>query len=163
MKNNLFFDFLVNKETNTIKVKREFAAELKHVWDAWTKAELLDLWWASEGYSSTTKSMEFKVGGLRHYAMKGPEGEIFWGITSYNKIQLHDSFSGEDCFSDENANINEDYPQSVYNITFIKKGNKTLIEHNTTYPSLDQLEASIEYGFEQGMMGAFERLDNLLE
>ena len=47
MNTNLLFDFTVNKETNTIHVKREFAANLHFVWDAWTKPELLDLWWAT--------------------------------------------------------------------------------------------------------------------
>ena len=34
MSTNLAFDFSVNKENNTITVKREFAAELSLVWDA---------------------------------------------------------------------------------------------------------------------------------
>ena len=78
MKNKLFFNFSVNKETNTISVQREFAAELELVWEAWTTPELLDKWWGSEGWDSQTKSMEFKINGRRHYVMKGPENEIFW-------------------------------------------------------------------------------------
>ena len=58
MNTNLLFDFTVNKETNTIHVKREFAANLHFVWDAWTKPELLDLWWAPKPYRTVTKSMD---------------------------------------------------------------------------------------------------------
>jgi len=163
MNKNLCFDFSINKETNTISVKREFAAELRLVWDAWTKPELLDIWWGSEGWNSETKSMEFKINGRRHYVMKGPENEMFWGITSYNSIKLHDSFSGEDYFSDEKGNVNKDFPQSVYNIVFKTKGNITLIEHHTIYPNKEQLEASVKYGFEEGMLGAFARLDDLIK
>jgi uncharacterized protein YndB with AHSA1/START domain len=39
---NLPFDFTVNKVTQNIHVTREFAADLNLVWDAWTKAEMLD-------------------------------------------------------------------------------------------------------------------------
>ena len=46
MKNNLLFDFIVDKTTKTVIVNREFAAELPLVWDAFTKQEILDQWWA---------------------------------------------------------------------------------------------------------------------
>lgn len=42
MKNNLMYDFSVDKKNNTITVKREFAAEISIVWDAYTKSEILD-------------------------------------------------------------------------------------------------------------------------
>jgi hypothetical protein len=38
---NLLFDFAVDKATNTIRITREFAADLDLVWDAFTKAEIL--------------------------------------------------------------------------------------------------------------------------
>lgn len=44
MNSNLLFDFIVDKETQTVNVKREFNAGLSLVWDAWTKPELLDQW-----------------------------------------------------------------------------------------------------------------------
>ena len=163
MKDRLFFDFSVNKETNSISIQREFAAALALVWDAWTQPEIIDKWWAPEGYECKTKSMEFKEGGLRLYLMRGPDDEAHWGINTYEKIQLHKGFSGKDCFTDENAVVIEEYPNSDYKITFIDKGNKTLIEHHTTYPSLEQLEASISYGFEEGMTMALEGLDRVLK
>ncbi|MEO8414830.1 MAG: hypothetical protein ABI472_14280 [Ginsengibacter sp.] len=46
MKNNLLFDFTADKATNTIFVNRDFAAGLSLVWDAFTKQEILDQWWA---------------------------------------------------------------------------------------------------------------------
>ena len=39
MKDNLLFDFIVDKTTKTVTVSREFAAELSLVWDAYTKQE----------------------------------------------------------------------------------------------------------------------------
>jgi uncharacterized protein YndB with AHSA1/START domain len=47
MNPHLNFDFTVDKPNNTIHVTRGFAAELELVWDAWTKPEILDLWWAA--------------------------------------------------------------------------------------------------------------------
>ena len=69
-KNNLLFDFTVDKSKKTVFVNREFAAELSLVWDAFTKQEILDQWWAPKPWESKTKAMDFKVGGHRFYAME---------------------------------------------------------------------------------------------
>ncbi len=53
--NNLLFDFTVDKATKTVTIHREFDAELSLVWDAFTKAEILDQWVAPKPWSSKTK------------------------------------------------------------------------------------------------------------
>ena len=73
----LLFDFIVNKENNTINIEREFAAGLDLVWDAWTKPEILDQWWAPQPFRTKTKSMDFREGGSWHYAMIGPDNATF--------------------------------------------------------------------------------------
>ena len=52
MKHNLALDFSVDKDNRTITVKREFAAEKSLVWDAYTKSEILDLWWGPKPWIS---------------------------------------------------------------------------------------------------------------
>ena len=51
MTNNLLFDFTVDKATKTVFITREFDAELSLVWDAFTKAEILDQWVAPKPMS----------------------------------------------------------------------------------------------------------------
>ena len=75
MKNTLQFDFTVDKASKTVNITREFDADLSLVWDAFTKAELLDQWVAPKPWTSKTKSMDFKVGGKRVYAMVSPDGK----------------------------------------------------------------------------------------
>lgn len=114
MNSNLLFDFTVNKENNTIVIKREFAANLELVWQAWTTAELLDQWWGPKPYRSETKTMEFRVGGFRLYAMVSPEGEKHWAREDYQQIVQHKNFSSIDSFCDENGNENPDLPKSLW-------------------------------------------------
>src|SRR6267154_1752429 len=63
MTNNLLFDFTVDKAAKTVFITREFDADLSLVWDAFTKAEILDQWVAPKPWISKTKFMDFKVGG----------------------------------------------------------------------------------------------------
>jgi len=92
MNATLLFDFTVNKENNTVNVKREFAADLDLVWDAWTKPEILDQWWAPKPYRVKTKSMDFRECGSWFYAMISPEDVAHWCRADYKKIETKKKF-----------------------------------------------------------------------
>ncbi|MEQ9209596.1 MAG: SRPBCC domain-containing protein, partial [Pseudomonadales bacterium] len=77
MKNNLLFDFIVDKKKNTLTIKREFAGNRQLVWDCYTKSELLDQWFAPRPLSTKTKSMDFSEGGHWHYAMVESDGKEY--------------------------------------------------------------------------------------
>ena|SRR5688500_11412113 len=162
MTTNLAFDFSVDKENKTIKVKREFAAELPLVWDAYTKSEILDLWWAPKPWKARTKKMDFREGGHWLYAMVGPEGQEHWALANYKTIQVQKRFTGLDAFADAEGNINKEMPQSKWNVTFTDKGPVTLVEFHITYDDLAQLEATLQMGFKEGLTMAMEGLDELL-
>lgn len=156
------FEFIVNKEDHSISVKRQFAAAVPLVWDAYTKSEILDQWWAPKPWKARTKTMDFREGGHWHYAMVGPEGQEHWAWADYKNIQVQQKFTGLDAFSDEEGNINTTLPQSVWEIRFIPKGELTLVEIHISYGDLAQLEASIQMGFKEGLAMAMEGLDDLL-
>ena len=162
MSTNLAFDFSVNKENNTITVKREFAAELSLVWDAYTKSEILDQWWAPKPWKARTKIMDFREGGHWHYAMVGPAGEEHWCWAEYQIIQNKQRFTGLDAFADGEGNVNKDLPQSKWDVRFTDKGQVTLVDYNITFDDLAQLEATIQMGFKEGLTMAMEGLDELL-
>lgn len=159
--NNLTFDFTVNKETNTVHVKKEFAAGLDLVWDAYTKAELLDQWWAPKPWLSRTKSMEFKEGGRRIYAMVGPEGEEHWALADYTSISPKTNFKFLDAFCDAAGNLNNEMPRSDWDVDFIDKGNSTLVNIGIKHGTLADLEAIIAMGFKEGFTMAMNNLDEI--
>ena len=162
MNTNLAFDFSVNKEDRTITVTREFAAPLPLVWDAYTKSELLDQWWAPKPWKAKTKTMDFQEGGHWHYAMVGPAGEEHWSMVNYKTIQEQQKFTGKDAFADEAAKINTEMPQSTWEVTFTDKGPFTQVESYIMFDDLAQLEETIKMGFKEGMTIAMEGLDILL-
>ncbi|MEP6645828.1 MAG: SRPBCC domain-containing protein [Saprospiraceae bacterium] len=162
MNHNLAFDFIVNKDNNTITVKREFEAELPLVWDAYTKSEILDQWWAPKPWKARTKIMDFREGGHWLYAMVGTAGEEHWAIANYKNITVRKTFTGLDAFSDAEGNVNNDMPMSKWVATFSEKGHNTLVQLFISYEDLAQLEATIQMGFKEGLSMAMEGLDELL-
>lgn len=169
MSANLLFDFTVNKDTNTVHVKREFAAGLDLVWDAWTKPELLDLWWAPKPYQTRTRSMDFREGGSWLYAMVSPENVAHWCRADYKKIETKKYFQGLDAFCDEQGNINPDFPRSLWNNAFSAGRTGTAGAETTTvdvtikYETLAALEKIIQMGFKEGFTMALGNLDQYLE
>lgn len=162
MNRNLLFDFIVDKETQTVNVKREFNAGLSLVWDAWTKPELLDQWWAPKPYQNKTKSMDFREGGTWLYCMISPENEIHWCKNDYLKIKHQKSYTGLDAFCDENGVINTVMPRTEWTNTFTEENNITLVTIIAKYKTLADLETVIEMGFKEGFTMGLNQLDTLL-
>ncbi|MFD2918817.1 SRPBCC domain-containing protein [Terrimonas rubra] len=159
---HLQFDFLVDKEKNTITVKREFAAGRSLVWDCYTKSELLDQWFAPKPFTTKTKSMDFSEGGHWIYAMVDPEGTEYWGRTDYTKIQPIDFYHSLDAFCDAEGNVNPEMPRAEWEVTFTDLNNNALVQTIVTYKSLADLETVIQMGMEEGLKLTLEKLDELL-
>lgn len=163
MNSNLLLDFTVDQENKTITVRREFDAERQLVWDAWTKAELLDQWWAPKPYRNRTKTMDFREGGHWLYAMISPKEEVHWCRADYLKIEHRRRFSATDAFCDEAGNINETFPRAQWNNVFTDHaGNMTLVNITITYGDLADLEKVLAMGFQDGFTMGLGNLDELL-
>lgn len=162
MKNNLLFDFTVDKTTNTVFVNREFAAELLLVWDAFTKKEILDLWWAPKPWASKTKFMNFKVGGRRFYAMVSPEGQEHWSIQEFTSISPTTNFKTLNSFADKDENINTEMPSSDWDLNFSEQKGTTKVSITIKHKALADLEKLIEMGFQGGFTMTLNFLEELL-
>ena len=162
MKNNLLFDFIVDKEKNTLTMRREFLANRQLVWDAHTKSELLNQWFAPKPLTTKTKVMDFKEGGSWVYAMVEPKGKEYWGRMDYEKIKPIEFYSGLDTFCDENGNRNPDLPRAKWNVYFKEHSENTIVETLIQYEPLSDLETIIKMGMKEGITSTFESLDELL-
>lgn len=159
---NLMMDFVVDKSNNTITVKREFAAELPLVWDAYTKSEILDQWWAPKPWKARTKTMDFREGGQWLYAMVGPDGEEHWAIAQYKQITPQQSFVSVDAFTNAEGVINTNMPQSTWNLNFKAMGEHSVVDIVIQYQDIEHLEMIIKMGFKEGLGMGMQNLDELL-
>lgn len=148
---------------NKIRVTREFAAPVEQVWEAWTKPELLEQWWAPKPWKAVSKSMDFREGGRWLYCMTGPEGEKHWSIATYEKIIPNKHYEGLDAFCDEDGNINPEMPRMQWSVDFNAVPDGTRVDVEITFSSREDLEKIVEMGFEEGFAAAHGNLDEILQ
>ncbi len=160
MNNDLLFDFTVDKTAQTVYITREFDAALSLAWDAYTKPEILDQWWAPKPWASKTKVMNFEVGGRRFYAMVSPEGQERWSVQKYTSITPKTNFKLYNAFADENEN--PELPGSEWDLNFSEQNGKTKVSVTIYNESLERLEKMIEMGFKEGFTMTMNYLEELL-
>ena len=154
-------DFIVDKETKTVSITKEFAYNLSLVWDAYTKPELLDQWWAPKPLTSRTKVMDFKVGGRRFYAMVSPDGEeLGWVLQKYTSISPKTNFKFFNAFADKDEN--PELPGSDWDLNFSEQDGTTKVSISIYNESLERLERMIELGFVEGAKAQLKNLEELL-
>ena len=160
MNNKLLFDFTVDKKAQTATITREFAADQSLVWDAFTKAELLDQWTAPKPWAARTKYMNFEVGGRRFYAMVSPDGQEMWSIQKYTSITPKTNFKMFNAFAD--ADENPQLPGSDWDYNFSEQKGITKVSITIFNESLARMEKMIEMGFVEGFKMTIDNLERLL-
>jgi len=167
---NLLFDFTADKAGKMVFITREFDAERSLVWDAFTKQEILDQWWAPKPFVSKTKYMDFRVGGRRFYAMVSPEGaEIGWQIFDYTSITPKSNFKCLSVFADKDETPH--LPGANWDLTFSEQNARqddpfergiTKVSISIYFETLEELEKMIEMGFKEGFTVTLNELELLL-
>jgi uncharacterized protein YndB with AHSA1/START domain len=160
MNNNLLFDFTVDKAKQTVYITREFDAGLSLVWDAFTKAEILDQWLAPKPWISKTKYQDFKVGGKRFYAMVSPEGQEHWSIQEYTSITPKTNFKMYNAFADKDEN--PELSGSEWDHNFNEENGITKVNITIYNKSLERMENMISRGFKEGFTMSIKNLEELL-
>ena len=159
MSNTLVFDFTVDKAAKTVNITREFDADLSLVWDAFTKADLLDQWLPPKPMTAKTKYQDFKVGGKRFYAMVSPAGEERWALQEYTAITPKTHFTMYNAFADEDEN--PELPGSEWNHAFREQNGTTTVRITIYNESFERMERILA-GFTTGMKMSLTNLEKLL-
>ena len=121
-----------------IVISRVISAPRELVFEAFTEVRHLSQWWGPEGFTTTTQSFEFRVGGEWDFVMHGPDGTDYQEWISWTDIApperisfLHGEFRG-----DPNAF------ESVW--TFAADGATARIEMRTVFPTKQLRDDAVE-------------------
>ena len=121
-----------------IVISRVISAPRELVFEAFTEIRHLSRWWGPEGFTTTTRAFEFRVGGEWVFVMHGPDGTDYQEWISWTEIApperialLHGESRG-----DPNAF------ESV--LTFAPDGAATRIEMRTVFPTKELRDEAVE-------------------
>jgi uncharacterized protein YndB with AHSA1/START domain len=141
------------KSERELVVTRTFNGPARIVFAAWTKPELLKLWWVPKSMSMSLLSCEadVRVGGRYRFVFSQDASEPMAFHGRYLEVTPHSRLVWTNEESDEGA---------VTTVTFEERGDKTLLVLHELYPSKEALD--IGSGMADGLRETFEQLDELL-
>lgn len=156
-------------ENKTLIIERVFDAPKEKLWRAYADREWFERWWGPEGWETTTKTFDFKVGGQILYGMKcvdQNQGEWFgqesWGLMHIDELDEPNSFTASDYFADENGEVNKQMPAQQFKVELVDEGGKTRLISRSITESAEQLEQLVKMGMVEGFSSQLNRLEDLL-
>src|SRR3954454_11429138 len=108
------------------------------VFEAFTEVRHLSRWWGPEGFSTTTRSFEFREGGAWDFVMHGPDGTDYQEWITWTEIAEPERIALLHGESRDDPNAFE----SV--LTFATQGTATLIEMRTLFPTKELRDKAVE-------------------
>src|ERR1041384_8195916 len=69
-----------------IEISRTIDAPRELVFEAFTDVGHLSRWWGPDGFTTDTRSFDFRVGGVWDFVMHGPDGTDFQEWITYREI-----------------------------------------------------------------------------
>jgi uncharacterized protein YndB with AHSA1/START domain len=121
-----------------IFIARSIDAPRELVFEAFTEVRHLSRWWGPEGFTTTTQSFEFRVGGVWAFVMHGPDGTDYREWISWTEIAPPERIALLHSASRDDPNAFE----SV--LTFVPDGAATRIEMRTVFPSKGLRDEAVE-------------------
>ncbi|OAI42161.1 ATPase [bacterium SCGC AG-212-C10] len=121
-----------------IVISRLIDAPRELVFEAFSQLRHLSRWWGPDGFTTTTRAFEFRVGGEWDFVMHGPDGTDYQEWISWTDLipperiaVLHGEFRGD--------------PAAFESIlVFTAAGDATRIEMRTIFPTREQRDEAIE-------------------
>jgi uncharacterized protein YndB with AHSA1/START domain len=121
-----------------IVIARVISAPREVVFEAFTEVRHLSRWWGPAGFSTTTRSLEFRVGGVWDFVMHGPDGTDYQEWITWREIVPPERIAllhGE----------RRDDPNAFESIlTFEPAGDETRVVLRTVFPSKELRDQAVE-------------------
>jgi uncharacterized protein YndB with AHSA1/START domain len=121
-----------------IVMSRVISAPRELVFEAFTQVRHLSRWWGPEGFSTTTRSFEFRVGGAWDFVMHGPDGTDYQEWITWREIVPPERIALLHGESRDDPNAFE----SV--LAFEPAGDDTRIVMRTVFPTKELRDEAVE-------------------
>ncbi len=156
-----------------LKINRSFTAPRELIWRVWSEAAHLAHWFGPKGFPIVHAKLDFKEGGIYHYAMELPGGSRMWGKWTFREIVPNERIAFVVTFSDEQGGVSRhpmvaNWPLELQTIiTFTEEGDSTGIHIDGHPLNASDLEQQVfefgKPGMQAGWAGTFAQLEAYLE
>lgn len=126
-------EYLATSAEHAFVVTRTFDAPREMVFMAHAEKERLARWWGPKGWALEVKALDFRAGGVFHYAMRMADHEM-WGKFVYRDIVMGHRIVYVSSFSDPHGNVTRapffdgKWPLETLNtVTFTEQDGKTTL------------------------------------
>jgi uncharacterized protein YndB with AHSA1/START domain len=157
-------------DEHVFTITRTFDAPREVVWKAWTEVERLKHWWGPKGFKTTSAKLDLRAGGIFHYGMRSPDGQVVWGKFIYREIAAPERLVFVVSFSDEKGGITRhpmspNWPMEILStITFAERDGKTDVTVRwQAINATDEERRTFEAGHESMRMGWTGTFDQFAE
>jgi uncharacterized protein YndB with AHSA1/START domain len=121
-----------------VLIARGIDAPPELVFEAFTEVRHLSRWWGPEGFTTTTRAFEFRVGGEWSFVMHGPDGTDYQEWITWTEITPPERIAmlhGE----------HRDDPDAFESVlTFAADGEGTRIEMRTVFRTKELRDEAVE-------------------
>jgi uncharacterized protein YndB with AHSA1/START domain len=121
-----------------IVISRVISAPRELVFEAFTEVRHLSQWWGPNGFTTTTRAFEFRVGGAWDFVMHGPDGTDYQEWISWTEIAPPERIALLHGESQDDPNAFE----SV--LTFALDGGTTRIDMRAVFPTKELRDEAVE-------------------
>jgi uncharacterized protein YndB with AHSA1/START domain len=145
-------------DTRSIIGVREFDAPRELVFAAFTDPKHLAQWWGPNGFTTTTSSFEFRLGGVWRFVMHGPDGRDYQNRVTYEEIVPNERIVYRHGGGDDVEPV-----QFRQTIVFEDLGGRTRITWRGDFPSAGERDRVIkDYGADKGLVQTLARLSEFV-
>jgi len=165
----------VETKSSSFVISRTFDAPRERVWKAWTDPQALVQWWGPKGAGIRVIKLDFRPGGIFHYAMAYQPGHEMFGRFIYREIEAPHRLVFVNSFSDADGGITRaPFPQLgntwplevLNNFTLTEQDGKTTVALRGGPINATEKErktfASMFDSMRQGFGGTFDKLEDYL-
>jgi uncharacterized protein YndB with AHSA1/START domain len=166
---------VIETATQDFTISRTFDAPRERVWAAWSDPLALPQWWGPKGATIRVIKLDFRPGGVFHYAMAFQPGHEMYGRFVYREIVAPERIVFVNSFSDSDGGITRapfpqlegKWPLEVLNtMTLIEQGGRTTLALRGGPINATEEERKIFDGMHgsmrQGFGGTFDQLADYL-
>lgn len=123
-----------------IVMTRVFNAPRELVFEAYTRPEHVDRWFGPRGFTTVTRSMDFRPGGAWSFTMTAPDGTVYPNYVLYHEIDRPNRL----VFDHGSSARKPD--QFHVTITFTDEEGGTRVTQRSLFPTPEARAAVVKFG-----------------